>query len=319
MIWRQNRARQLPLLSNSPIWHHNQSKIRSPNRLRHSPQTFLIINNFDSHSNCNNVLGLTAGCLTLPCLCFPSCRSGINNLLQPPAVVTSIPSDAILTTTTSSENIEMHLSQAHTSATSGYETVQDFMPSGSHLPSDPTQYPLPPPSVTPTHTFFPPPQSQTTDPYSYSSSYSRQYDPSEMKQTSGFQSGGYSTSLYPQQYTPMDTGSSSSQKLVVNPPDVCFDQSGYRQMLGTMMNHLVPSGSQLCSSMGKETLRQRVPSMVVGGAGGRSSGSGGPVSRPPKVTNDVTAMKEKTPCAICGDVSAGFHCNAFVCEACKVS
>lgn len=206
----------------------------------------------------------------------------------------------------------MHLSQAHTSA--GYEAAQEFMLSGSHL-GDPSQYPLPPPSVTPTHTYFPPPpQSQTTDPYSYTT-YSRQYESGEMKQTSGFQSEGYSTGLYPQQYAPMDTSSSSSQKLVVNPQDVCFDQSGYRQMLGTMMNHLVPTGSQLCQAA-KESLRQRVPSMVVGG---RSSGSSGPVSRTPKVTNDVTAMKEKTPCAICGDVSAGFHCNAFVCEACKVS
>lgn len=207
----------------------------------------------------------------------------------------------------------MHLSQTHTSA--GYEAVQEFMPSGSHL-GDPTQYPLPPPSVTPTHTYFPPPpQTQTTDPYY--TTYSRQYELGEMKQTSSFQSG-YSAGIYQHhqtgQYTPMDTSNTPNQKLV-NSQDVCFDQSGYRQMLGTMMNHLVPTGSQLCQAA-KESLRQRVPSMIVGG---RSSGSSGPVSRPVKVTNDVTAMKEKTPCDICGDVSAGFHCNAYVCEACKVN
>nr|CDS27504.1 nuclear receptor 2DBD gamma [Hymenolepis microstoma] len=234
--------------------------------------------------------------------CAPNIGSSVNQLPLPQTTV-SIPKSL-------QTDLEMHLSQAHTSA--GYEAAQEFIPSGSHL-GDPTQYPLPQPSVTPTHTYFPPPpQSHTTDPYSYTT-YSRQYEPGEIKQTSGFQSGGYTTSLYPQQYTPMDTSSNSSQKLMVNPQDVCFDQSGYRQMLGTMMNHLVPAGSQLCQAA-KESLRQRVPSMVIGG---RSSGSSIPVSRTPKITNDVTAMKEKTPCAICGDVSAGFHCNAFVCEACK--
>ncbi|VDP79435.1 unnamed protein product [Schistosoma mattheei] len=28
-------------------------------------------------------------------------------------------------------------------------------------------------------------------------------------------------------------------------------------------------------------------------------------------------MKDRKPCDICGDVAAGFHCNAYVCEACK--
>ena len=198
----------------------------------------------------------------------------------------------------------MHLSQAHSS--SGYDP-QDFIQAGTHL-TDPTQYTLtvpPPPSATPTHTYFHPPPPQG-DPYY--STYSRQYEASEMNKPSGFQPG-YSTGIYHQaanQYTPMDT---SSQKLMTSSQDVCFDQSGYRQMLGTMMNHLVPSGSQLCQ-VAKESLRQRTPSMV---GVSRSSAP----SRA-KVTNDVTAMKEKTPCDICGDVSAGFHCNAYVCEACKV-
>ncbi|KAH9284012.1 Nuclear receptor ROR-alpha [Echinococcus granulosus] len=200
-----------------------------------------------------------------------------------------------------SPDLEMHLSQAHTS--SGYEP-QDFMPSGSHL-SDPSQYPLavpPSSSATPTHTYFSPPQPQS-DPYY--STYSRQYETSEINKPIGFQPG-YSTGIYQaNQYVAMDT---SSQKLVVNPQDVCFDQTGYRQMLGTMMNHLVPPNSQLCQ-VAKESLRQRVPTMI---AVSRSSGS-----TRAKVTNDVTAMKEKTPCDICGDVSAGFHCNAYVCEACK--
>lgn len=199
-------------------------------------------------------------------------------------------------------DLEMHLSQAHTSA--GYEP-QEFIPSGGHL-SDPSQYALavpPPSSATPTHTYFPPPQPQS-DPYY--STYSRQYEASDLNKPIGFQPG-YSTSIYQaSQYVAMDT---SNQKLVVNSQDVCFGQTGYRQMLGTMMNHLVPPGSQLCQ-VAKESLRQRVPTMV---AVSRSSGS----SRA-KVTNDVTAMKEKTPCDICGDVSAGFHCNAYVCEACKV-
>lgn len=29
-------------------------------------------------------------------------------------------------------------------------------------------------------------------------------------------------------------------------------------------------------------------------------------------------IKDRKPCDICGDVAAGFHCNAYVCEACKV-
>ncbi|VDM16170.1 unnamed protein product [Hydatigera taeniaeformis] len=201
-----------------------------------------------------------------------------------------------------SSDLEMHLSQAHTS--SGYEP-QDFMPSSGHL-SDPSQYVLavpPPSSATPTHTYFPPSQPQT-DPYY--STYSRQYEANEVNKPIGFQPT-YSTSIYQtSQYVTMDT---SNQKLVVNTQDVCFGQTGYRQMLGTMMNHLVPPGSQLCQ-VAKDSLRQRVPTMV---AVSRPSGS----SRA-KVTNDVTAMKEKTPCDICGDVSAGFHCNAYVCEACKV-
>ncbi|CAH8438821.1 unnamed protein product [Schistosoma turkestanicum] len=28
-------------------------------------------------------------------------------------------------------------------------------------------------------------------------------------------------------------------------------------------------------------------------------------------------MKDRKPCDICGDIAAGFHCNAYVCEACK--
>ena len=30
------------------------------------------------------------------------------------------------------------------------------------------------------------------------------------------------------------------------------------------------------------------------------------------------ANEPKFVCQICGDVAAGFHCGAFVCEACKV-
>ena len=48
---------------------------------------------------------------------------------------------------------------------------------------------------------------------------------------------------------------------------------------------------------------------------------------PPTISTDQLAsgydynyreMKEKRKCDVCGDVSAGFHCSAFVCEACKV-
>ncbi|VDP92890.1 unnamed protein product [Echinostoma caproni] len=38
----------------------------------------------------------------------------------------------------------------------------------------------------------------------------------------------------------------------------------------------------------------------------------------PRTTCNLGA-KDRRPCDICGDVSAGFHCNAYVCEACKVS
>ncbi|VDD74272.1 unnamed protein product [Mesocestoides corti] len=221
---------------------------------------------------------------------------------SPLTQATSIPESR-----SSTPDLHMHLSQTH--ASTGYDP-QDFISTGEHL-SDPSQYPLtvppppppPPPSVTPTHTYFPPPPPPPqSDPYY--ATYSRQYDSAEMQKPSGFQHN-YSTSIYQvNQYMPVDA---SGQKLVVTPQDVCFDQSGYRQMLGTMMNHLVPPGSQLCQ-VAKESLRQRAPSMV---SVSRSSGSRG------KATNDVTAMKEKTPCDICGDVSAGFHCNAYVCEACK--
>uniref|UniRef100_A0A5K3ERU3 Nuclear receptor domain-containing protein n=1 Tax=Mesocestoides corti TaxID=53468 RepID=A0A5K3ERU3_MESCO len=232
------------------------------------------------------------------------------NLFYAPSSVSRSPltqATSIPESRSSTPDLHMHLSQTH--ASTGYDP-QDFISTGEHL-SDPSQYPLtvppppppPPPSVTPTHTYFPPPPPPPqSDPYY--ATYSRQYDSAEMQKPSGFQHN-YSTSIYQvNQYMPVDA---SGQKLVVTPQDVCFDQSGYRQMLGTMMNHLVPPGSQLCQ-VAKESLRQRAPSMV---SVSRSSGSRG------KATNDVTAMKEKTPCDICGDVSAGFHCNAYVCEACK--
>ncbi|CAL8072138.1 unnamed protein product [Calicophoron daubneyi] len=40
-----------------------------------------------------------------------------------------------------------------------------------------------------------------------------------------------------------------------------------------------------------------------------------PLSTPRLVCN--LGGKERRPCDICGDISAGFHCNAYVCEACK--
>uniref|UniRef100_A0A0V0J8N0 Nuclear receptor domain-containing protein n=1 Tax=Schistocephalus solidus TaxID=70667 RepID=A0A0V0J8N0_SCHSO len=91
----------------------------------------------------------------------------------------------------------------------------------------------------------------------------------------------------------------------------CFDPEGYRQMLGTMM-HLVPSSAQLRQASCKDG---DFRSYDHPGGLSLPSSSSGPRSR--VKVNDVASMKEKTPCDICGDVSAGFHCNAYVCEACK--
>lgn len=85
-----------------------------------------------------------------------------------------------------------------------------------------------------------------------------------------------------------------------------FDQNGYREMLGTMIN-LVPN-AQLCQAVAKETLRRNYDPSRSSLASSRSRNK----------ANDSNNLKEKTPCDICGDVSAGFHCNAYVCEACKV-
>ncbi|KAL7060509.1 hypothetical protein AAHC03_09917 [Spirometra sp. Aus1] len=93
----------------------------------------------------------------------------------------------------------------------------------------------------------------------------------------------------------------------------CFDPEGYRQMLGTMM-HLVPSSAQLRQAGSKDG-----DFRSYGQPRGLSLPSSSSGSRSRTKVNDVTSMKEKTPCDICGDVSAGFHCNAYVCEACKVS
>ncbi|KAF5404615.1 Nuclear receptor 2DBD-gamma [Paragonimus heterotremus] len=41
-------------------------------------------------------------------------------------------------------------------------------------------------------------------------------------------------------------------------------------------------------------------------------------SNTPRISCNLGA-KDRRPCDICGDISAGFHCNAYVCEACKVS
>ncbi|KAG5448022.1 hypothetical protein CSKR_200646 [Clonorchis sinensis] len=40
------------------------------------------------------------------------------------------------------------------------------------------------------------------------------------------------------------------------------------------------------------------------------------ISNPIRFTCNL-GSKDRRPCDICGDVSAGFHCNAYVCEACK--
>ncbi|KAF8569986.1 hypothetical protein P879_02378 [Paragonimus westermani] len=39
-------------------------------------------------------------------------------------------------------------------------------------------------------------------------------------------------------------------------------------------------------------------------------------SNTPRISCNLGA-KDRRPCDICGDISAGFHCNAYVCEACK--
>ena len=34
--------------------------------------------------------------------------------------------------------------------------------------------------------------------------------------------------------------------------------------------------------------------------------------------DEVQALGDSTVCSVCGDIAAGFHCGAYVCEACKV-
>jgi len=45
-------------------------------------------------------------------------------------------------------------------------------------------------------------------------------------------------------------------------------------------------------------------------------------SQPDVIVNDsdgeVNALGDSSVCSVCGDVAAGFHCGAYVCEACKV-